>query len=194
LALRARPGHKTNSGAHSSEALLQAVTSCIGEILSADSLREALPHALLSMGRTVRIDRLVIIEKPSGGDNTKLTPQIFFIWNSEDSPNVDVGAVIEKSRAREAMEEWLRPLRQGETVSIVRRLVTGTMHDLVTELQIVSTLLVPMMLDGSYCGELIFDDCRGEHEWTAVQINILKLLADFIGMVVMRERVREELR
>jgi len=68
------------------------------------------------------------------------------------------------------------------------------MHDLVTELQIVSTLLVPMMLDGSYCGELIFDDCRGEHEWTAVQINILKLLADFIGMVVMRERVREELR
>ena len=27
MALRARPGHKTNSGAHSSEALLQAVTS-----------------------------------------------------------------------------------------------------------------------------------------------------------------------
>jgi diguanylate cyclase (GGDEF)-like protein/PAS domain S-box-containing protein len=181
-------------GPQGSEALLEAVTACISGILGAESLREALPHELQSIGRVVRIDRLVIIEWNSNGDKTDLTPQIFFVWNSEDAPHVDAGAIIENSHGREAMEQWLSPLRQGQAVSLVRRLVTGPMHELLTQLQVVSTLQVPMMLNGVPCGVLVFDDCRGEHEWTAAQISILKLLADFIGTVVTRERAREALR
>jgi diguanylate cyclase (GGDEF)-like protein/PAS domain S-box-containing protein len=181
-------------GSHSSEALLEAVTACITGILNADSLREALPRALQLIGRVVRIDRLVIIEKTSSGRKAELTPQIFFIWNSEEAPRLDAGAIIAKSQGRETMEEWLSPLRKGHAVSMVRRLVRGPMHDLLTELQVVSTLQVPIMLNGVYCGQLVFDDCRGEHEWTAAQINILKLLAEFIGTVVTRERARDELR
>ena len=170
--LRALPSQNIAPASQSGEALLEAVTACISGILTADSLREALPHALQSIGRVV----------------------IFFIWNSADAPQVDAGAIIANSHAREAMDEWLSPLRQGHAITMERRLVTGPMHELMTQLQVVSTLQVPMMLNGVPCGVLVFDDCRGEHEWTAAQINILKLLADFIGMVVMRERVREELR
>jgi diguanylate cyclase (GGDEF)-like protein/PAS domain S-box-containing protein len=194
MSLRAPQDRNTAPGSHSSEALLEAVTACITGILNADSLREALPRALQLIGRVVRIDRLVIIEKTSSGRKAELTPQIFFIWNSEEAPRLDAAAIIAKSQGRETMEEWLSPLRKGQAVSMVRRLVKGPMHDLLTELQVVSTLQVPIMLNGVYCGELVFDDCRGEHEWTAAQINILKLLAEFIGTVVTRERARDELR
>jgi diguanylate cyclase (GGDEF)-like protein/PAS domain S-box-containing protein len=194
MSRRALQDRNIAPGSHSSEALLEAVTACIAGILNADSLREALPRALQLIGRVVRIDRLVIIEKSSSGHHAELTPQIFFIWNSEEAPHLDAGAIIAKSHAREAMEELLSPLRQGQAVSMVRRLVKGPMNELLTQLQVVSTLQVPMMLNGVYCGELVFDDCRGEHEWTAAQINILKLLAEFIGTMVTRERAREETR
>ena len=191
---RALPHQNTAPASQSSEALLEAVTASISGILSAESLREALPHALQSIGRVVRLDRLVIIEWTSNGDKANPAPQIFFLWSSADAPHVDAGAIIENSHGREAMEEWLSPLRQGHTVSLVRRLVTGPMHELMKELQVVSTLQVPMMLNGVPNGVLVFDDCKGEHEWTAAQISILKLLADFIGTVVARERAREALR
>ena len=192
--LRALPSQNIAPASQSGEALLEAVTACISGILTADSLREALPHALQSIGRVVRIDRLIIIEGTSNIEQAELTPQIFFIWNSADAPQVDAGAIIANSHAREAMDEWLSPLRQGHAITMERRLVTGPMHELMTQLQVVSTLQVPMMLNGVPCGVLVFDDCRGEHEWTAAQITILKLLADFIGTVLTRERASEALR
>jgi hypothetical protein len=164
LSPRALPDQNTAPASLGSEALLEAVTACISGILHADSLLEALPHALQSIARVVRIDRLIIVEGTSNIDHAELTPQIFFIWNSEGAPHVDAGAIIENSHAREAMDEWLSPLRQGHAVSMVRRLVTGPMHELMTQLQVVSTLQVPMMLDGVPCGVLVFDDCRGERE------------------------------
>ena len=178
---------------HSSELLLEAVTVCITHILNADSLQEALPDALKMIARVVRIDRMVIIENVFAG-TVAPSPAVFFVWNSGDAPKVDAAAIIASSPDREAIEEWLSPLRKGDAVIGVRRLAKGLMRDLMTRLQVVSMLQVPIMLNGVYRGVIVFDDCKGEHEWTRAQINILKLLAEFIGTAAIRERTREDLR
>jgi diguanylate cyclase (GGDEF)-like protein/PAS domain S-box-containing protein len=181
------------AGSHSTEVLLEAVTVCITHILNADSLRAALPDALQAIARVVRIDRMVVIENIPDGDD-ELKPNVYFVWNSENAPNVDVAALIANSQNRYAMDEWLSPLRTGNAVIGIRRLIKGPMHDLMLLLQTVSMLQVPIMINGVYSGEIVFDDCNGEHEWTRAQINILKLLAEFIGTVATRERGREDLR
>lgn len=177
----------------SGEILLQAVTDCITRILNADSFRKALSDALQTIARVVQIDRVVVVEKPSP-DNMVLVPAALFVWNSEDAPKVDAAAIIANSQARYAMEEWISPLRKGKAVIGVRRLLTGPIQELLTQLQVVSTLQVPIMLNGLYSGEIVFDDCKGEREWTPNQISVLKLLAEVIGTVAARERTREDLR
>jgi len=190
----AEPAMRSNTATtHDSEVLLEAVTVCITQILNADSLREALADALQTIARVVQIDRLVVIEKLSTNAN-ELAPDVFFVWNSEDAPKVDAAAIIAASPDHAGIEDWLSPLRQGNAVIGIRRLVTGPMHDLMKRLQVVSMLQVPMMLNGVYSGVVVFDDCKGEHEWTRAQINILKLLAEFIGTAATRERAREGLR
>jgi EAL domain-containing protein (putative c-di-GMP-specific phosphodiesterase class I) len=82
------------------------------------------------------------------------------------------------------MDEWLSPLRTGNVVIGVRRLIKGPMHDLMLHLQTVSMLQVPIMINGVYSGEIVFDDCDGEHEQTRAQINILKLLVPLIAVNV----------
>jgi diguanylate cyclase (GGDEF)-like protein/PAS domain S-box-containing protein len=173
-----------------SELLVEVVTDSIAHILNAVSLREALPGALEMIATVARIDRVVVMENVSTA--LGMAPSVFFVWTSDDAPQVDAAAIISKSQARYAMEDLLRPLHKGMAVVIERRIATGPMRELLTQLQVVSTLQVPIMLHGAYCGQLIFDDCRGEREWTALQINILKLVAEFIGTVLTRERTREE--
>src|ERR1700691_4254459 len=184
----------TESAEHqSSEVLLEAVTDCITHILKAASLREGLPQALQMIGTVVRIDRMVVIETIADSGN-QFRPGVLFVWSSDDAPKVDAAAIIAHSQTHEAMEEWLKPLKMGNVAIGVRRLLTGPMHDLLTQLQVVSTLQVPIMLNGIYSGQIVFDDCKGEHEWTRAQINILKLLAEFIGTAAERERTHEDLR
>jgi diguanylate cyclase (GGDEF)-like protein/PAS domain S-box-containing protein len=180
------------AGMHASEVLLEAVTVCIAQILNADSLREALADALQTIARVVQIDRMIVIEKTPAGPGG-LVPAVFYVWNSEDAPKVDAAAIIASSPDHAAIEEWLSPLREGHAVIGIRRLVKGPMHALMTRLQVVSMLQVPMMLHGVYRGVVVFDDCKGEHEWTRAQINILKLLAEFIGTAAARELARDDL-
>jgi diguanylate cyclase (GGDEF)-like protein/PAS domain S-box-containing protein len=182
----------TSSGLHSTEVLLEAVTVCITHILNADSLRAALPDALQAIARVVHIDRVLVIENVSSG--TELAPATFFVWSSEDAPKVDAAALIANQLDRETVEEWMRPLRNGDAVIGIRRLLTGSALELLTRLQTVSTLHVPIMLNGVYSGQIAFDDCKSEHEWTSAQINILKLLAEVIGTAAARERTREDVR
>jgi diguanylate cyclase (GGDEF)-like protein/PAS domain S-box-containing protein len=178
---------------HESEVLLEAVTVCITQILNADSLRGALADALKTIASVVQIDRMVVIEKEAA-DTPGLAPTVFFVWNAADAPKVDAATIIASGSDHEAIEEWLSPLREGHAIVGIRRLVTGPMHDLMHRLHVVSMLQVPMMLNGVYSGVVVFDDCKGEHEWSRAQINILKLLAEFIGTAATRERAREELR
>jgi diguanylate cyclase (GGDEF)-like protein/PAS domain S-box-containing protein len=182
----------SSTGLHSTEVLLEAVTVCITHILNADSLRAALPDALQAIASVVRIDRVLVIEDVSSG--TELVPATFFVWNSADAPKVDAAAVIANRSDRRAIDEWASPLRRGEAVIGIRRLLTGPVLELLTQLQAVSTLQVPIMLNGVYRGQIAFDDCQGEHEWTNAQINILKLLAEVIGTAAARERTREDVR
>jgi len=182
----------SSTGLHSTEVLLEAVTVCITHILNADSLRAALPDALQAIASVVRIDRVVVIENVSSG--TELLPATYFVWNAEGAPKVDAAALIANRTDRQAIDEWMSPLRQGEPVIGIRRLLTGPVLELLTRLQAVSTLQVPIMLNGVYCGQIAFDDCQDEHEWTNAQINILKLLAEVIGTAAARERTREDVR
>ena len=161
----------SSTGMHSTEVLLEAVTDCITHILNADSLRAALPDALQTIARVVRIDRVLVIENVS----------TLFVWNSEQAPKVDAAALMANRSDADAIEEWMSPLRQGNAVIGIRRLLAGPVLDLLTQLQAVSTLRVPIMLNGVYSGQIAFDDCEGEHEWTSAQINILKLLAEVIS-------------
>ncbi len=186
----AQAGHTESA---SSEMLLEAVTVSIAHVLNAESLKMALPEAMQTIATVVQIDRVVIFEKVSKG-NIELVPPVFFVWSSATAPQVNAAEIIANSPDRKAIEAWMSPVRQGQAVIGMRRLLTGPMRKLMTQLQTVSMLQVPIMLNGVYSGVIIFEDCKSEHEWTRAEITVLKLLAESIGAAAARERTREDAR
>ncbi len=56
------------------------------------------------------------------------------------------------------------------------------------------SLDVPIVVDGKYWGRVCFDDCRTAREWTFVEIDILRTVADLIGGAIIRERYVRQLK
>jgi diguanylate cyclase (GGDEF)-like protein/PAS domain S-box-containing protein len=176
-----------------SEQLLQTVTNCISDILMSESVQHALPTALAAVAQVVHLDRMVVIEmKLQAG---AFIPNRFFLWETPDgaaqvSPTIFAG----DSPHLGALREWQRPLREGKAIVAFRRTSTAAVREILTQLNVVSVLQVPILIKGVYWGHIAFDDYRSERDWTQTEINVLKILAELIGAAVTRERSLEELR
>jgi diguanylate cyclase (GGDEF)-like protein/PAS domain S-box-containing protein len=179
--------------AYSSDVLLQAVSACIAEVLQATSVLQALPNTLEEIAKIVNIDRMIMVEMVPDFRG-KLGPSVAFVWNSERAPQVDTANIIETSPGRDEVDEWLSPLPRGEVVTGFRPQTTGHVHELLVRLQVMSMLQAPIMIKGEYWGQIVFEDCSSEHQWSSAQLNILKLFADLLGVAMTRERSNEALR
>jgi diguanylate cyclase (GGDEF)-like protein/PAS domain S-box-containing protein len=168
--------------------LIETVNTSIGTIITASSVTQALPEVLDSVARVVPINRVVVAENQLGGDGSP-TPTILFKWQlagvtaSPLSPE-QIGQLVHDS----AFQEWRRPLEQGLPVVTLRRNATDTVRRILTQLGVLTSLIVPIMIEGRHWGEIGFDDCESEHDWADDDIKILTMLAEVIGVAITRER------
>jgi PAS domain S-box-containing protein len=160
----------------------------------AESVTRTLPAALEAVARVVRIDRMVVVEIRRRQRQAART-FIYFVWESPDAPTqIDFDTAIADSPHQAALADWLRPLRAGKAVIGHTRTSGGAVRELLTQLQVVSVLQIPIFVNGGYWGHIAFEDCHSEHDWTAAEINVLTILANVIGVAVTRERSSEALR
>lgn len=175
------------------DALLRVASACASEILRAESVARALPSALRQLAQVVRVDRMFVVEvrrQQAGSFNSR----IFFAWQADEAPSIDPVQWMSDASSAKLLHEWLSPVRQGKPVMAVRRLISGPLHDVFAGMHVVSTLQMPIMMNGVYWGHIVFDNCRDGHEWTPVQTHVLKLFAELVGAAVTREESDTELR
>jgi PAS domain S-box-containing protein len=175
------------------EQLLKVVSNSIAELLTAGSIRERLPHAMRRIAEVVGIDRMVVVETRSGGEDGVHYP--YFVWFGSGAPPLtDPKALDSKNETeRAATAEWLRPVREGKAAFGSQRTSPPDLVPFLARLNVISVLLVPIMISGKHWGQIGFEDCKNEHDWSTDEINTLKLLADVIGVAITRERSMEEL-
>ena len=90
-------------------------------------------------------------------------------------------------------DPWFAPLAEGQHVTARLSTASGHIRDLFVCFGIRSILVVPLMVDGRYCGHVSFHDCRNERDWTVAEVDILKTLAGLIGTAMTRARYVKEL-
>jgi diguanylate cyclase (GGDEF)-like protein/PAS domain S-box-containing protein len=168
--------------------LIEVVTECAGEILAAPVVQQALPRVLAAIAHVVRIDRMAIVDMQPGEDGVPAR-DIFFRWEAPEVPWIeDFSKVVHQSTEAQEMEDWILPLKSGQAVFGTTRTVSPRVREFFNRLGIVSTLLVPIMIDDRHWGHICFDDCDSERYWAADDIKVLKLLAGVVGAAITRER------
>lgn len=173
------------------DALLHAVAVSAGELVSASSLDEAMPKALELVCKTLQIERMTVLE---GAKSDSEAPVLRYIWQSEDVKfRLDKEFFEKFGPASPAILEWLAPLSKGETVLSNLREATGDLKDMLDGLGSQAVMIIPIMIDGKYWGQMGFEACTAERLWADFEIEILQTLGELIANSIRRERYVEEI-
>jgi diguanylate cyclase (GGDEF)-like protein/PAS domain S-box-containing protein len=168
--------------------LIETVAASIADILNAASATAVLPQVLTEVAKVVRIDRLVVIEIQSGGQGARI-PSLFYLWNAADAvPAEQIGDLIKSTAHDPALLEWWAPLAQGRPVVTIRRTANEAVRRHLTQMQVVTSLMVPVMVDGRHWGQISLEDCASEYDWAPDDIKLLTTLAQVIGAAITRDR------
>jgi len=166
--------------------LLHAVTAATSIAVAAVSLAEGVPEALRKIGESMAVHRILVMQDMPSEDPPLATR---FQW---EIPGIAVpfsltGANVHPFDYTE-MAAWRRPLREGKMV--FADTATGGVRAMLDAFEIKSCILVPVYAAGGVWGFICVDDCLAARNWTASEMETLRILADTAGALIVRERAR----
>lgn len=173
--------------------LLKVVSNSIAAVLTGQSVKESLPHAMQQIAAVVSIDRMNVAEFDiRTGAAESFIP--YYGWKSPAARSNNSRDALPRTQVEiDAAVQLASSLREGHAIFSSQRTSPPAIANMVARLDAVSVLVVPIMIGGKQWGLFSFHDCQNEHDWTTDEISTLKLFADVIGVAITRESSMEEL-
>ena len=168
--------------------LLIAMAQVASELLKVTSQDESIPPILGIIGEAIGSNRTFIFEV-SPGFSERLT-NLHCSWEAPD---------ILKERkywpipARASCPPEFAGLYNGKVVTAKRCAASPIMQNFLKQIDLLSILFVPIMIDGTYWGYVGFDAGLAETPWTADEISIFHTVADMVGATITRGRYVKQL-
>ncbi|MDO8878082.1 MAG: EAL domain-containing protein [Pseudolabrys sp.] len=173
------------------DALLHSVAVSATEFVSASRLDEAMRKALELVSNTIQIDRMSILDSPISAN---IAPSLRFVrQNPEVAFQLDQTFFDDPNLMTPEIIAWQAPLFKGKIVLSQLRDTSGDLRAMLERLGTKTILLLPIMIDGKYWGQLALESCGAEREWRTFEIDILKMLGDLIVNSIRRERYFDEI-
>jgi diguanylate cyclase (GGDEF)-like protein/PAS domain S-box-containing protein len=176
------------------DALLHAVTLSAGEIVASPSLHEALSNSMARVAKSMRVDRMTVLEvQRLPDDSVQMICRSF--WYSQSAPldMEEMLRVVAVHRAPPEQVSWAAPLLRGMAVSCTLSVAPPGLKEFFERFGLQSSLIVPIMVDNRYWGQIAIDDCQAERVWTTADTEVLQTFAELIGASINRERYTQEL-
>jgi diguanylate cyclase (GGDEF)-like protein/PAS domain S-box-containing protein len=183
--------NKAEASLRQRDALLHAVAVSTREFVTGTSLDEAMPKALELVCRTMHAERMTVLEGP---ETAAAVPVLRYLWHVPEIENLlDRGFFARPYLTSPGFTAWRAPLLEGAIVTANERSATGEIKAMLDSIGTKSLLLVPIMIDGKYWGQIGLESCSAERVWADFEIEILQTLGELIGSSIRRERYVNEI-
>ncbi|MFN8152708.1 MAG: PAS domain S-box protein [Bacteroidia bacterium] len=176
------------------QSLLEAVSLLSMKLASDEELEATVNKLLVKLGESTGVSRVYLFKNslhPVTGDFT--TTQILEWVKEGVRPQIDDEVLTDLNVGLLGFERWALLLNQGLPVVGDTKDFPGSEQAYLRDNNIKSVLVVPVALNGEWWGSLGFDECSIERVWSENEITLLSAVANLIGTVIERKRVREEL-
>jgi diguanylate cyclase (GGDEF)-like protein/PAS domain S-box-containing protein len=167
--------------------LIDAVTASVAASLRANCVAAVLPQVLARLAEVVHIDRMITVETLPRGSRPPALP-VVLQWSLSGQASPQLQRLLQERCDDPVLLAWLQPLTHGGPVVTVRRTADEAVRQLMAQLGTMTSLIVPIMLDGRHWGRIVFENCADGHDWSDDDIKILTLVAEVIGAAITRER------
>ncbi len=173
------------SAAQRRDIILEAVAASAKELLRASDLQQSLPNVIERIGQATGVDRAHIFEVDTSTPACHVLQH--YLWSAPGIPTSPLLAAVKGAAMAECgFGPWLPRLAKGETIVGHVLDFEKPVRDLFSQLGTQSVLTVPVRVDGHWWGQLGFDDCRTDREWSPTEVDTLETLAELVGAAVAR--------
>jgi len=170
------------------DAILQTVGAAAQLFLQADRWEDAIDEVLRGLGEGTQVSRVHVFQNvPLSSDERGSTHR--FEWCAPGiDPQLDNPATIDQP-FDPSQEGWRSALSRGEPWMVnVKDLAPETRDDFASQ-GIVSLLDMPIFAGREWWGSIGFDECEREREWTAAEIEALRVAAGTLGAAIRRQEI-----
>ena len=172
---------------HGAEAIIAAVGFAASEFLRAPSWEASIPEVLARLGQAAHVSRVYLFENHRDEFGRLLTSQRFE-WTAPDvKPQID-NPDLQELPWDGAFRRWVGILPRGGVVHGHIRDFPEEERALLSQEDILSIVVVPVLVGEEWWGCLGFDECVEERAWTGGEIDALKAAAGTLGAAIARKR------
>jgi transcriptional regulator with GAF, ATPase, and Fis domain len=171
-------------GALRRDGLLEAMAVAAQELLRSSDLAASLQKIVERIGPTTGVDRAHIFLVDAERDDGLL--QQHYLWTVPDLATPRDFATPSRPMAEIGLKTWIPRLKRGEIIESHVSDLDADARGLMELGGVKSVLAVPVIVDGRWLGIIGFDDCRSERQWSAAEIDMIKIVAELVGAAVER--------
>lgn len=174
------------------EAILQAVSDAAEVLLRGGYNSETVKIVLRKIGLATHVSRIYIFENSTikGEIYTKHTQEWVQDGISKQIANADLQNI---KLSNSPFNRWVEVLSKRDLIFGHIRNFPEEERPLLEAQEVISIMVVPIFIDNEWFGFIGLDDCKKEHNWTAVEGNTILAAANILGSAIQRSRTEMQL-
>jgi diguanylate cyclase (GGDEF)-like protein/PAS domain S-box-containing protein len=176
-----------------SDNIRRAVMQCATVLLRSLVLERSIGQVLELIGQATGLSRIMVTEHRRMPDGSRIA-LLRYAWNGPGLPRAetarDFTLHLESIRTGGA-GGGQEPAAAPEI--LLARTAPEPAQENLESLGIRSALVMPLEVEGSHWGELIFADCAEERDWSPIEIDTIRTMAELMSAAIARAHDLEEL-
>jgi PAS domain S-box-containing protein len=185
--------HKTETQLRESVSLLAAITSAADLIVTAKTWREATGRVLSTIGVASSASRVCLFTSAQNPDGT-CDITLEYEW-------IDAALIDDRFHVPAAtlnlhdlgLQRWLDAFVAHHNVIVRSQSTPANEQVALNALGAISSVLVPIRVEGMWWGVLTLDQCDKDRAWTDQEIHGLRIVANILGTMIEREEAEDAL-
>ncbi|MCX7840385.1 MAG: PAS domain S-box protein, partial [Anaerolineae bacterium] len=185
---------RAEAALHYREAILSAVAFATDTLFRSSDWTENIQAILARLGQAADVSRVYIFENYTDSTGKLFTTQRYEWVAPGITPQIDNPDLQALNLHVTGFTRWIETMSRRQPIyGLVRDFPSGE-REFLTAQDIRSIIVMPIYTGTRWWGFIGFDECRYEREWSAAEIDALRIAADNLGSAIARLQIEHALR
>jgi PAS domain S-box-containing protein len=183
----------TEANLRKREAILEAITFSAEQFLKSSNWRENIDLVLERLGKTINTTHAYLFENHMGPQGEALT-SIRYEWTEPGyQPDLLNPRFKDMPLEEDGLEIWFETVRTGQPYIGDSKHIPAPEFEYLLQRGIKALVDVPIFVNGQWWGVIGFDDLKTEHQWSNIEVDVIRVAANVLSAAIKRQMDEEAL-